>query len=269
MFEKQVLDFGYLKVIETWGSDEGIVESARMSTGKGFLGWGEHSDETCSRCGGVGDVNDGCPDPHCTITCDGCLGTGKTYLAGDEKFLRFLYENKHASPFEFAGMTIEVQAPLMVFREWHRHRTQSYSERSARYAPLPAVDYLPTPERCLMLSKTNRQAGALKGSKELTLEAALRGLSKLSELYERSERTYQELLADGFPKELARLANTVGRYSAMRASTDLRNWLAFTTLRSASFAQWEIQQYSRAAEEALATAFPRTTALFRELRRGP
>lgn len=37
----QVLDHGYLKKIEHWGSDEHIVEAARMSTGKGFLGWGE------------------------------------------------------------------------------------------------------------------------------------------------------------------------------------------------------------------------------------
>lgn len=94
-------------------------------------------------------------------------------VPGDEKLLRHLYEAHHASPFEFAGMTIDVQAPIMCFREWHRHRTQSYSERSARYAPLPALDYLPTPERCMMLSKQNKQAGALKGSEELTLESAL------------------------------------------------------------------------------------------------
>jgi hypothetical protein len=33
-----VLERGYLEKIESWGSDERIVEAARMSTGKGFLG---------------------------------------------------------------------------------------------------------------------------------------------------------------------------------------------------------------------------------------
>ena len=33
-----LLDHGYIKLIESWGSDERIVEAARMSTAKGFLG---------------------------------------------------------------------------------------------------------------------------------------------------------------------------------------------------------------------------------------
>src|SRR3970040_1122777 len=101
----KVLDYGYVDLIEHWGSDERIIESPRMSTGKG------------------------------------CQGGDK-----DEKLLRYLYEHKHTTPFEMAGMTIEVQAPIFVFREWHRHRTQSYNEMSARYAPLPELDYLPLPE---------------------------------------------------------------------------------------------------------------------------
>ena len=40
MEKKQVLDHGYCALVETWGSDERIVEAARMSTGKGFQGWG-------------------------------------------------------------------------------------------------------------------------------------------------------------------------------------------------------------------------------------
>jgi hypothetical protein len=39
-FEVDLLDHGYLKHIESWGSDERIIESARMSTNKGFQGWG-------------------------------------------------------------------------------------------------------------------------------------------------------------------------------------------------------------------------------------
>lgn len=34
-----VLDYGYVKSIDGWGSDESIIEAARMSTAKGFQGW--------------------------------------------------------------------------------------------------------------------------------------------------------------------------------------------------------------------------------------
>lgn len=35
----RVLDEGYVDLIEAWGSDARIIESARMSTNKGFQGW--------------------------------------------------------------------------------------------------------------------------------------------------------------------------------------------------------------------------------------
>lgn len=38
-FERKVLDHGYLKVVAFMGDDELVVETARMSTLKGFLGW--------------------------------------------------------------------------------------------------------------------------------------------------------------------------------------------------------------------------------------
>lgn len=90
----KVLDSGYVKFIEAWGHGEGgiqhhqpfdyecgIVEAARQSTQGSFRGWEQ-----------------------------------------DERLLKFLYTHnpKHATPFEFAGMVIEVQAPIFVFREWHR-----------------------------------------------------------------------------------------------------------------------------------------------------
>ena len=66
----------------------------------------------------------------------------------------------------------------------------------------------------------------------------------------------------GVPKELARLPVPVARYSRMRASANLRNWLGFLTLRMAPNAQWEIRQYANAVGEVVAKAFPRTWELF-------
>jgi thymidylate synthase (FAD) len=261
----QLLDRGYLEVVEHWGSEERIIEAARMSTGKGFQGWGKV--ETCENCKGTGREPGYGPNHNCR-TCGGDMsphGRGlRINKPGDEKLLRYLHENAHSTPFEMAGMIIEVKAPIMVFREWHRHRTQSYNEMSARYTPLPDDNYVPTVERCMVVAGTNKQANAAAGADELTHESALEWLEELASVYAHCERVYQSGLRRGIPKELARLPVPVGRYSRMRASTCLRNWLSFMTLRSAPRAQYEIRVFANALHDALRLVYPRTIGFFDE-----
>jgi thymidylate synthase (FAD) len=227
----QVLDHGYVKFVESWGRGDagvpeaGIIEAARQSTQGSFRGW-----ET------------------------------------DEKLLGFLFNSKpqHATPFEFGGMVIEVQAPILVFREWHRHRTQSYNEMSARYAPLPDLNYVPTVERVMMGAQatSNKQAGTVGGAEVITVEAAEFFREELKLTYDQSELRYQRALKSGVPKELARCHLPVGRYSRMRAQANLRNWLAFLTLRSDPGAQWEIRQFADVVGAFIAREFPRTWSLY-------
>lgn len=256
-----VLDHGYVQLVEAWGSDERIVEAARMSTSKGFLGWGER----CSRC----DLQRAMDDGGC---CTHLANNGKgpeqahDWRPGDENLLRFLWDNRHATPFEMAGATFEIQAPIFVFREWHRHRTQSYNELSARYTPLPDVNYIPSVERLLMgTDGKNRQAGTVGGAPALDRIGAETFRAFLKASYEHAESGYQEALRSGVPKELARVHLPVGRYSRMRASANLRNWLAFLTLRSTAkgpSAQWEIRQYADAIHAEIRGRFPRTIEIF-------
>lgn len=257
-----VLDHGFVRLIESWGSDERIIEAARMSTSKGFLGWGE---SPCSECGGNGTGPDRVNGPGDVYQdkCARCDGRGRTW--GDEKLLRFLYENRHATPFEMAGMTIEVQAPIFVFREWHRHRVPfGYNEMSARYTPLPDVNYLPSVERCLVNSKTNTQAGTIKDADILTEDAAQHLLAEEADLLVMIEDLYQRKLKAGFPKELARTHINVSRYSRMMATSNVRGWLGFLTLRMAPNAQFEIRQFANAVGTLIEEKFPRTWALFAE-----
>lgn len=261
----QLLDHGYIESVESWGSDERIIEAARMSTGKGFLGW---EPGKCPTCEGTKQVWDGVVGVSCQAgvnykMCTDCGGTGN--IAGDKNLLRRLWVMKHSTPFEMAGMVVEVQAPIMVFREWHRHRTQSYSEMSARYTPLPDVNYIPTVERLMVGSDgKNRQAGTIKDAEVLTEEAAESFRDRLKIMYYNAEQLYQTALASGVPKELARVHLPVGRYSRMRASANLRNWLGFLTLRMAEDAQYEIRTYACALCSMLTEKFPRTLALFLE-----
>jgi len=214
-----VLDQGYVALVESWGSDERIIEAARMSTDKGFKGWPE-----------------------------------------DEKLLKFLWDNKHLTPFEMGGLILEVQAPIFVFREWHRHRTQSYNELSARYTALPDMSYIPSVERIM----NGKQASKNKQSSEagFTEEQAVMLQADLKASYIHSRAIYDFLLEQGVAREIARVIVPVGQYSRMRASANLRNWLAFLTLRQAPGAQWEIRQFANAVGQIVAEKFPRTWALF-------
>ena len=249
-----ILDHGFIQLVESWGSDEAVICAARMSTDKGFLGWEPGECPVCEGSPGEMPEEGGCR---------ACEGKGS--IPGDKNLLKRLWDLKHSTPFEMAGATIEVQAPIFVFREWHRHRTQSFSEMSARYVPLPDFNYVPSVERLLINSKTNKQAGTIKGAEVLTLGGAEAFQIALRKSYAAAQALYVEALAAGVPKELARVHLPVGRYSRMRASANLRNWLAFLTLRSTSKgpgAQWEIRQFADALEGLLVELFPRTMALF-------
>src|SRR5687768_14789941 len=48
--------------------------------------------------------------------------------------LNALLSKRHGTPFEHNSVTFFVEAPIFVFREWHRHRVPwGYSEMSMRY----------------------------------------------------------------------------------------------------------------------------------------
>ena len=219
--EVSVLDHGYCKLVEHWGSDERIIESARMSTDGSFRGW-----------------------------------------ESDDKLLSYLWKHKHYSPFEFPGFTVEVQAPIFVVREWHRHRTQSYNELSGRYTALPNLYYTPSVERLMAgrQSQKNKQ-----GSEDGFTEAeAILLRSEIIYAAEQARQRYDFLLERGLSRELARCIIPVNQYTKFRASANLRNWLHFLGLRLDRAAQVEIQEYAKAIGGFVQELFPRTYALFEE-----
>lgn len=235
---------GYVKFIEAWGTGEagvcndaapakdfsdyecGIIEAARQSTQACFRGWNE-----------------------------------------DQRLLEFLYNNhpKHTGPFEFAGMTIEIQAPIFVFREWHRHRTQSYNEMSARYAPLPDLYFMPVLDDVMQRAHAdtkNRQAKGMPGT-DLSESNAKLWLEMVDVFFTQAEQIYDFALTAGVPKELARITMPVGHYSRMRATGNLLNWIRFLTLRMDPSAQAEIRRYAHVVGSIIAQHFPRTWSQFR------
>lgn len=254
-----ILDHGYVKLIDVWGRDESIIEAARMSTDGAFRGWGPKGVK-CSSAGCDYREEGQVQFARSFEQCPAC-GSFLESIPGDEKLLKYLYDHKHMTPFEMAGFIIEVKAPIMVFREWHRHRTQSYNEMSARYIPLPEEWYVPSIERLTMSSTKNKQAGSI-GGKTLTMAQAAAFQTQLNVHCHDAALLYRQALDLGVPKELARLSLPVNWYSKMRASANLRNWLAFMTLRCDTAAQWEIQQYAWAVANIVEILFPRTYSLW-------
>lgn len=227
----KILDHGYITLVDKWGSDESIIEAARMSTNKGFQGWG--TDEK----------------------------------PGDEKLLRFLWKNKHYTPFEMAGLVFEIKAPIFVFREWHRHRVpHSYNETSARYVPLPNENYLPDFEvlmQRVQAQTDNKQAQAIAAG-DHPQSSYKAWLELVERMYEHMQAVYEDGLRLGVPKEIARIVLPVARYSRMRWQSNLRGVLHFMGLRCAKNAQWEIREYAKRVATYVEVNFPRTYELFRE-----
>lgn len=227
-----------------------------MSTAKGFQGW----EKPCPGCEGRGfgapvDIHTGEP----TI-CSMCEGDG--YVEGDYRLLRYLWKNKHHTPFEMGGLVVEVQAPIFVAREWFRHRTQSYSELSSRYTELPDLYYIPSIDRLLNAKQsTKNKQGSSAG---FTTDEAAQIQEQLRRATAVSRATYELLLDKGVAREVARMILPVNQYTRFRASANLRNWLHFLELRLAQGAQHEIREYAKVLGAIVKELFPRTWGLFEE-----
>lgn len=200
-----VLDHGLVRLVDHMGSDLSVVRAARVSYD---AAWRAGDDE--------GD---------------------------DARLIRYLWRHHHTTPFEAVQFTFEVKAPIFVFRQWHRHRTWTFNELSARYKELPSEVYIPRPETIGVQSKDSKQA------RDIGNEAAPNAdiMATLMKLHaEDSFNIYHGLLEASCPRELARTVLPLGTYSHMFATVDLLNLLKFLTLRSHGHAQWEIRQYAAA-----------------------
>lgn len=218
----KVLDHGLVRLVESMGSDLSIVRNARVSYD---AEWRAGEDE------------------------------GK-----DEKLLNYLVKNRHTSPFESCVFTFEVKAPIFVLRQWHRHRTWSFNEISARYAELPEEFYVPELEQITTQSASNKQMRTdEKNPWAERIRYAIEHCNK--EAFE----VYRDLINDsGCPRELARSVLPVGTYSHMFATVDLHNLMHFLRLRLHSHAQYEIRVYAEAMLKLIEPIVPYSVKAFRE-----
>lgn len=196
------------------------------------------------------------------VSYDGDWRTGED-ADKDAKLINYLVKNKHTSPLECVSFTFHVKAPIFVFRQWHRHRTVSINEISARYAKLDEGFYVPEWEQITQQSKDNKQMR----TNEMHPDAAAMA-SDLEVAFDVANQTYNDLIERGCPRELARSVLPVSAYSRMFFTQNLHNLFHFLNLRLHEHAQYEIRVYAEAILKLIEPYAPITVRAFREHRLG-
>ncbi len=203
---------------------------------------------------------------------------GEPWTSEDSKgLINYLMKHRHGTPFEHGCLTIFVNAPIFVWREWHRHRIGfSYNEESARYTTLKPVFYVPPrdrpmfkvegwkPGRPKFFSYLNPPQAAAPLHDTASLEAAYivseahkakadKLIKNLKESYEVAYLTYLENLALGIDPGLARDCLPVGIYSGCWVTCNPRSIMAFLSLRThhpeAKFVSYPLYEIEVAAEQ--------------------
>ncbi|MDX2162566.1 MAG: FAD-dependent thymidylate synthase [bacterium] len=185
------------------------------------------------------------------------LGESKGQEA-DKKLLFYLLRHEHTSPFEMVEFKFRIRAPLVTWWQQVRHRVANLNMQSGRYTPFEENDfYVPSVWR--KQSKSNKQAS----EGELTLEDSATLTEQLIVHYERGYQLYNDALAKGVSKEMARLfLPGFSVYYTGVWKIDAHNLMRFLRLRMAADAQYEIRVYANAMHDLFRQALPWTAEAF-------
>lgn len=219
-----VLDKGYIKLIDHMGDDLSPVNDARVSFDK----------ET------------------------------KEFTDKDKKLLDFLGREGHSSPFRGSLLKFEFYAPLMVARQHWKYIIGSdfeeikprdpftqWNESSRRYITEDVVFYTPTDWRATPANKKQGSGGILD-------KDTCEWLFKQLEWYQSwGNGLYENALERGVAPEQARLfLPAYGLYIRYRWTCSLQTVGHFLNQRIAHDAQKEIQEYAKAVYDLAHQVFP-------------
>ena len=229
--KKNVLDEGFIEVVDYLGSDLTVVNSARVSYGK-----------------------------RKTI-----------YEDEDRKLVRFLAKYKHYSPFRHMVVQFHVKAPEFVMRQWYKHvvgietssssstKDHAWNEISGRYVPVKDF-YKPSVWR--LQSKDNKQGSEGSISKEVEKE--------VNEIFEdymnEMNKEYNSLLEKGVAKEQARMILPLNQYTEVYWTVSFQAIMNFIELRDEKTAQWEIRQYAISMKDIMFQLYPETLKIWSDVK---
>lgn len=219
MKKVNILNKGYVRLIEVMGSDLNVVNSARVSYNKEVSEMSER----------------------------------------DEKLIRFLARENHMSPFRHASLRFECYAPLMVARQWWKHHVAStyvddqnaWNESSRRYITEEPEFYIPDVWRS---APENSKQGSGEPLDKSTASELMQGLQRYINI---GEKMYNCALEMGVAPEQARLfLPAYGMYIRFHWHVSLNAVMHFLKLRVAKDSQSEIRDYASAIEQFVKESFP-------------
>ena len=221
-----------VELVKSAASDSDVIWAARVSTK------------------GEASLDDVDADPH-----------------RSQGLINYLMRDRHGTPFEHTSLTYFVSAPIFVFREFMRHRIASYNEESGRYRELRPVFYVPGPERNLVQQGKPGAYEFVPGTPEqheIVVEQTKRACRE-------AYSAYQEMLAAGVAREVARGVLPVATYSSMYVTMNVRALMNFLSLRTKredshfpSYPQREIEMVADLMEAEWAALMPLTHAAFEQ-----
>jgi len=227
-----VLDKGYVRLIDSMGTDLTVVNAARTSYDK--------------------ETSDMSPK--------------------DEGLIKFLANHDHTSPFRHGVLQFEVFTPLMVARQWwkyvigsdhqemevqleksFRDPLSAWNESSRRYITEDPVFYIPDYGDWRSAPENSKQ-----GSGDPLPEYQGKQFSlALAKLVDDSTALYEYALQMGVAAEQARLfLPAYGTYVRYYWTASVQGVCHFLNQRLEKDAQKEIQCYAQAINELARTKFP-------------
>lgn len=232
----KVLDKGYVRLVNSWGSELDVVNSARVSY-----------------------------DKESKVRDDGSL------TINDAKLIEFLVKHKHDSTLRHCGFTFEVYAPLMIARQWYKHAVSSshvedqlgWNESSRRYVTENEEFYIPG-----SLSWRSKPENSKQGSGDpITSDWGTYFSTALTKYVAEGEELYKRAMEHNIAPEQARLfLPAYGMYVRWRWSASLNSVLHFLSLRLAEGAQSEIVDYAEVVNSIVLEKFPTVTKVWNEHR---
>ena len=224
---QNVLDKGFIEVVDSLGDDLTVVNSARVSFGKRKKKWDK----------------------------------------SDEKLVRFLAKYKHYSPFRHLQVQFHIKAPEFVMRQWYKHvvgietssssstKDHAWNEISGRYVP---VEDFYTPEVFRQQSEDNKQA--TEGAVEEQDVARHHWETAMFHI----DTQYKKLLQMGVGKEQARAILPLNQYTEVYWTASFQAVMNFIELRNEKTSQWEIQEYAKVMLNLMKETFPKITEIWSE-----
>lgn len=228
MSKIDVLNKGYVRLVDHMGDDVSVVNAARVSF-----------------------------DRESSFDADGSLKDK------DSRLINFLYRNREMSVFRHATLQFEMYMPLMVARQYWKYIVGAshiddgtcMNESSRRYITEDPVFYVPA---------FNEWRGAPADKKQGSGEALDDRIGDVATMdlinyIEDGMALYERWLASGMAAEQARLfLPAYGMFIRMRTTMSLAALLHFLQERLGHRAQQEIFVYAQAMHDLVQPLFPAT-----------